>query len=48
MEYLAPHEPELDLDDLEEEGDDEGWLENPVMGAEELFRFSRSRQLLRQ
>jgi hypothetical protein len=46
--YLAPQEPELDLDDLEEEGDDEDWLENPVMGAEELLRFSRIRQLLRQ
>ena len=46
--YLAPQEPELALDDLEEEGDDEDWLENPVMGAEELLRFSRIRQLLRQ
>ena len=46
--YLAPQEPELDLDDLEQEGDDEDWLENPVMGAEELLRFSRIRQLLRQ
>ena len=46
--YLAPQEPELALDDLEEEADDEDWLENPVMGAEELLRFSRIRQLLRQ
>jgi hypothetical protein len=46
--YLAPQEPELGLDDLEEEADDEDWLENPVMGAEELLRFSRIRQLLRQ
>jgi len=39
----------LDLDDdSDEEGDDEDWLENPVMGAEELLRFSRIRQLLRQ
>ena len=30
-------------EDLEEEED---WLENPVMGAEELLRFSRVRQLL--
>ena len=35
-------EPEPD-EDLEEE---EGWLENPVMGAEELLRFSRARELL--
>jgi len=44
--YLAPQdvdlEPELD-EDLEEEKD---WLENPVMGAEELLRFSRARELL--
>jgi hypothetical protein len=42
--YLAPQEP-ADLGELEE-GDDEEWLENPVMGAEELLRFSRIRQLL--
>jgi hypothetical protein len=46
--YLAPQEPELDLHNSDEEGDDEDWLENPVMGAEELLRFSRIRQLLRQ
>ena len=44
--YLAPQdvylEPEPD-EDLEEE---EVWLENPVMGAEELLRFSRVRELL--
>jgi Resolvase, N terminal domain len=34
-------EPEPD-EDLEEEA----WLENPVMGAEELLRFSRVRELL--
>jgi hypothetical protein len=45
--YLAPREPDLDFDDPDEE-DDEEWLENPVMGAEELLRFSRVRQLLRQ
>ena len=45
--YLAPREPELDVDvdDLDEEED---WLENPVMGAEELLRFARVRQLLQQ
>jgi hypothetical protein len=45
--YLAPREPDLDFDDPDEE-DDEEWLENPVIGAEELLRFSRVRQLLRQ
>jgi hypothetical protein len=44
--YLAPQEPELYLDDLDEEDDEEDWLENPVMGAEELLRFARVRQLL--
>ncbi|HMD16509.1 MAG TPA: hypothetical protein VKH18_07565 [Terriglobales bacterium] len=42
--YLAPLEPELDVHDPDEE--DEKWLENPVMGAEELLRFSAVRQLL--
>jgi hypothetical protein len=44
--YLAPREPDPDLDDLDEEDDEELWLENPVMGAEELLRFFRIRQLL--
>jgi len=43
--YLAPQEPALDLGELEE-GEDEEWLENPIIGAEELLRFSRIRQLL--
>lgn len=42
--YLAPLEPEPDVDD--EDPDDEPWPENPVMGAEELLRFSTVRQLL--
>ena len=42
--YLAPQEPAFDLDELEE-AEDEEWLENPTMGAEELIRFSRIRQL---
>ena len=44
--YLAPQEADLEpgLDeDLEEE---KVWLENPVMGAEELLRFSRVCELL--
>jgi hypothetical protein len=43
--YLAPEEPAFDLDELEADEDEE-WLENPIMGAEELLRFSRIRQLL--
>jgi hypothetical protein len=49
--YLAPLDSDLemeDLDELDDPGEDEPepWLENPVMGAEELLRFSRVRQLL--
>ena len=44
--YLAPREPDPVLDDLDEQDDEEIWLENPVMGAEELLRFFRIRQLL--
>jgi hypothetical protein len=43
--YLAPREPDFDPDDLDED-DEEFGLENPVMGAEELLRFFRIRQLL--
>ena len=46
--YLAPREPNPVLDDLDEQDDEEIWLENPVMGAEELLRFFRIRQLLQQ
>ena len=46
--YLAPREPEPVLDDLDEQDDEELWLENPVMGAEELLRFFRIRELLEQ
>ncbi len=45
--YLAPHDPELDIDGPDDEEEDEPWLHNPVMGAEELLRFSRVNQLLR-
>jgi hypothetical protein len=44
--YLAPPEPDLDEDDLDDEAEEEPWLENPVLGAAELLRFSRIRQLL--
>jgi hypothetical protein len=47
--YLAPRDVDLEMDDLDELDDtdeNEPLLENPVMGAEELLRFSRIRQLL--
>lgn len=44
--YLAPPHSDLEIDDLNDEIEDEPWPQNPVMGAEELLRFSRVRQLL--
>lgn len=44
--YLAPPDPDLEIDNLDDEIEDEPWPENPVMGAEQLLRFSRVRQLL--
>jgi hypothetical protein len=44
--YLAPPEPDLERDDLDDETEEEPWLDNPILGAEELLRFSRIRQLL--
>lgn len=44
--YLAPLDPDLEMDELDDSDEDESWLENPVMGAEELLRFARVRQLL--
>jgi hypothetical protein len=44
--YLAPPEPDLEIDDLDHETEEEPWLENPVLGAAELLRFSRVQQLL--
>ena len=41
--FLAPVEPDSETDDVVEGLDEEPWLENPVMGAEELLRFSRVR-----
>jgi len=46
IKFLAPPDPDLDMDDPDDEIEDELWPENPVMGAEELLRFSRARQLL--
>ena len=44
---LVPPEPDLDLDVLDAEPDEESWQGNPVSGAKELLRFSRIRQLLK-
>jgi hypothetical protein len=44
--YLAPQELDLETDDLDDEDDEEPWLDNPLMGAEELLRFCHIRQLL--
>ena len=45
--FLASPDADLDIDDFDDdEIEDEPWPENPVMGAEELLRFSRVRQLL--
>jgi hypothetical protein len=46
--FLAPTDPEPELDDLDDDLEDEPWPQNPVMGAEELLRFSRIRQLLQE
>jgi hypothetical protein len=45
--FLAPLDPDLDIEDPDDEIH-EPWPENPVMGAEELLRFSRVRHLLQQ
>jgi hypothetical protein len=44
--YLAPPEPDLEIDDLDDESEEESGLGNPVLGAAELLRFSRVQQLL--
>ena len=44
--YLAPQEVDLEPEPDEDIEEEEAWLENPVMGAEELLRFARARQLL--
>ena len=43
--FLAPLDPDLDIEDPDGEFD-EPWHRNPVLGAEELLRFSRVRHLL--
>jgi hypothetical protein len=44
--YLAPPEPEIEMEEEEKEVNEEPWPANPVLGAQELLRFSRVRQLL--
>src|ERR1019366_4036284 len=45
--FLAPGE--LDGEhDLDDEAEEEPWPDNPVLGAQELLRFSRVRQLLQE
>lgn len=44
--FLAPPEPEIEIEEGEEDMDDEPWPAHPVLGAQELLRFSRIRQLL--
>ena len=44
--YLAPQEPDLEPESEEDLDEEELGLENPVMGAQELLRFSRVRELL--
>ena len=44
--FLAPPEPDLGTDDLDEEAEEEPWPAHPVLGAEELLRYFRVRQLL--
>jgi hypothetical protein len=44
--FLAPEEPEWEFNNPDEEAEDDPWPDNPVLGAQELLRFSRVRQLL--
>ena len=45
--FLAPGEPDGEHDP-DDEADEEPWPDNPVLGAQELLRFSRVRQLLQE
>ena len=46
--FLTPEEPDWELDDLDDEAKEEPWPDHSVLGAEELLRFSRVRQLLQE
>ena len=45
--FLVPPAPDLEVEVLDDEPDEGSWLGNPVLGAEELLRFSRIQQLLK-
>jgi hypothetical protein len=42
--FLAPPKPDPGMGD--DQADEDPWLENPILGAEELLRFPPIRQLL--
>jgi hypothetical protein len=44
--FLTPTHFDNEIDDPDDEIDEHPWPDNPVIGAEELLRFSRLRQLL--
>jgi hypothetical protein len=44
--YLAPRDVDLEPEPDEDLEEEDVWLDNPVVGAEELLRFSRVRELL--
>ena len=44
--YLASPEPDLPIDDEDDLEEEDPWPDNPVIGAEELLRFFRVRELL--
>ena len=47
VKFLAPEEPDGEQDP-DDEAEEEPWPDNPVLGAQELLRFSRVRQLLQE
>jgi hypothetical protein len=44
--YFAPLEPDLPIDDEDDLEEEDPWPDNPVIGAQELLRFFRVRELL--
>ena len=46
--YFAPPEPDLEIDDEDGLKEDHTWPHNSVIGAEELLRFFRVRELLQE
>ena len=45
---LAPPDPNLEIDDPDDETEEEPWPENPVLRAEELFRLPHVRKLFKE